>query len=239
MRSKIVIVLMVLGLTAFSQSEKKAKRSELKKKKTEYTQAKIHELKNTALLVRLRGYKKQIAAFEEQGNASMVKLMKSKRDELNKSIVDAFASEFDFCPVYFFYNYDTQKIKDKDFENVFVNKNLKIDSSIEIKFENFLIGEIGYAFHELDTITNIDVHPNSKIESNKRDEGNRVAMNLPVHSTSTDFVNYGFHIRNQEFLIIQKPFPGFTSGYFAFVKRSNKVVIRKTNIRLHSYLGKQ
>ena len=210
MRSKIVIVLMILGLTAFSQSEKKQKRRALKKQKIEYTQGKIHELRNTALLVRLRGYQKQISAFEKQENASMVKLMKSKRDELNQSIIEAFNSEFDFCKVYFFYNYDTQKIKNKDFENVLVNKDLKIDDSIEFDLDDFLIGEIGYAFHELDTIT-----------------------------TSTDFSNYGFHIRNQDFQMVLKPFPGFTSGYFAFVKRSKKRIIRKANTRLHNYYRKQ
>ena len=122
-----------------------------KKKKRAYSEVKLQELKETALLVRLRGYKNQIDILEGKGDSSRVKLIKQKRDEHNRSIVDAFNSEFNYSPVYFFYNYDTEKIKNKEFENVFLNKDLKIDSSIVFSLDSFLVAELDYT--KLDSTT--------------------------------------------------------------------------------------
>ena len=143
-------------------------------------------------------------------------------------IINAFNNKFDFCPVYFFYNYDTKKIKHKDFKNVFINKNLEIDSSVIFKLDTFLIGEIGYNFQELDTIST------TRYRVVYHDQAGKVTTD-PLYGTSTDFSNYGFSIRNQEGVLIQKPFPGFTSGYFAFVKRDPKSIVIKLNHKLHRY----
>lgn len=193
----------------------------------EYSKVKLQELKRTALLVRLRGYKKQIDAYSERGDTAMVKLMKQKRDEHNQSIIDAFATEFDFCPVYFFYNFDTKKIKDKDFKNVFVNKSLEIDGTIEFDLDTFLIGELGY------TLTDTMLSP-SHVDRYK----NRHNMSegyVSYDQVESDIGHYGFNIRNQDFVFLDKPFPGFISGYFAFLRRSDDVVIKKLNIELYKF----
>ncbi len=191
-----------------------------------YAQKNIQTLKKTALLVRLRGYKKQIAAYQEKGDTVMVNLMKKKRDEQNQSIVDAFASEFSFCPVYFFYNYDTKKIRNKEYTNVFVNKDLRIDPAIEFNLDTFLIGELGYT-----TIDTTSIFGHNGIA---RDSDNQLT-DRAVYSKSNDFSNYGFSIRNQDFYVIPHPFPSFISGYFTVIKRSNKSMVSILNERLLDY----
>lgn len=170
-----------------------------KKRRRAYSEVKLQELKKTALLVRLRGYKNQISSLEEKGDTLRVKLIKQKRDEQNRSVVNAFSSDFDYCPVYFFYNYDTKKIKNKDFKNVLLNKNLEIDSSIVFNLDTFLVGELDY----------------TKLDS------------------TTDFSNYGFSIKDQNFEVLPKPFPRFVSGYVAFIRKSPRAIIGKLNDMLY------
>ena len=190
-----------------------------KKSNQEFSKQQVKTLKTTALLVRLRGYKKQIAIFEEQGDTAMVRLIKQKRDIQNLSLIEAFAFKFDFCPVYFFYNYDSRKIKNREFEGVFLNSNLQKDSTIRFELDTFLIGELGYAFEGVDENTVLDDKNTIRSRNN----------------TTSDFSNYGFNIRNHDFYIIPKPFPNFVSGYFAIFKKSDKAIIERVNQELHKY----
>ncbi len=197
-----------------------------KQNRKAYAHENIQILKKTALLVRLRGYKKQIDAYSNRGDTTMVKLMKKKRDDYNQSIVDAFASNFDFCPVYFFYNYDTKKIKNKDFSNVFINKNLEIDEGIKFDLDTFLIGELGYA-----TIDTSSVAGHNGVSRDSDDK----LTDREVLTKSNDFSNYGLSIKNQDFYVIPKPFPNYISGYFTFFKRSNELIVGILNKQLKDY----
>ena len=199
-----------------------------KKQKYKSSQIKYRKLKKSALLVRLRGYQKQINVFAERGDTSMVRLMMQKRVTLNRSIMNAFASEFDFCPVYFFYNYDTKKIKSKDFKSVFINKNLAIDSTILFDLDTFLIGELGYNLigDTSQIFGSGDVYKNG---FNSADGYARAS------TTDSDISHYGFYIRDQDFSYIDRPFPNFISGKFLFFKISHTAIIRKLNDRLKNF----
>lgn len=194
-----------------------------KKQAVKYSQQKIKELKKTALLIRLRGYRKQIERYEKVGNAKMVNFTKRKRDMHNSEIISAFTQNFDFCPVYFFYNYDTDKIKNKEFKNVFLNHNLKHDSTIVFQLDTFLIGELGYVV--TDTVTVIDNH------IIHRDQANRITYE-PIYYQQNDFTNYGFSIRDQDFKFIGKPFPAYISGYFAFYRLPPRIIVERVNKKL-------
>ena len=117
------------------------KDKKIKQKKTAYE--KIEILEKNALLIRLKSYKRQIALAENNNNTELRNKIIKRRDTDNKEIINAFNKEFHFCPVYFFYNTDTKKILNNEFENVFLNVNLQKDTSIHFSSKKYLIGEFG------------------------------------------------------------------------------------------------
>jgi hypothetical protein len=120
---------------------KKGKERKIKRKENATNQ--INILKKNVLLVRLRSYKRQIMLAEKNNNTKLKNKIIERRDYENKSIINAFREEFDFCPVYFFYNTDTKKILNGEYKNVFINTNLQKDSSIHFSSKEFLITEFG------------------------------------------------------------------------------------------------
>jgi len=54
-------------------------------------------------------------------------------------------------------------------------------------------------------------------------------------NNSTDFSNYGLHIRDEKLNVIPKPFPSFISGYFAFAKRDYNDMVKILDQRLSLY----
>lgn len=188
---------------------------------------KIKDLRNTAMLVSLHGFAKQINAYRENGNEQMARNIEYKRDEINRTIVDAFITEFDFCPVYFFYNYDSKKIKEKNFDNVFVNSDLKNDSLIEFDLETFMIGSLGFSVTDTNiSYSYVDVYKNGY---NNAAGYTRSSMN------ESDISHYGFSIMDQNFEYIEKPFPRFVNGYFLVVKKSIPRIIVRINDKLYKY----
>ena len=210
---------LIVDKTLFKRDQKKAQQV--------YSNVKRKELKRSALLVSLRGYKRQIEAYKKNGDNSMVMLLTQKRDSANQSIMNAFATEFDYCPVYFFYNYDAKKIKHRNFKGIFLNRDLEKDSTIIFSKDTFLIGEMGYNITELkETYGYTDVYKN----------GFNLAEGYAKSSTiESDISHYGFYIRNQDLTIIDKPFPSFVSRRVFIFKRTNRVIIRQLNEKLKNY----
>ena len=187
----------------------------------------VQELNNTALLVRLKSYKKQLDLLTDDKYKSRKEAIIKHRDEENQEIMDAFNDKFHFCPVYFFYNSDSKKVLEKEFDGVFINSELKKDPNIIFSLDTFLVGELGYATTDSSIFYGSgDVYKNGVNEADGYSKSG---------TKSSDFDNYGFSIRNQEFTIIQKPFPGFTSGYYAFIKRKPDAIVEKLNKDLYKY----
>jgi len=188
---------------------------------------KIGELKRSALLVRLRSYKKQLDLLEGEQYANRKQLIIDKRDKDNKEIMTSFKEEFDFCPVYFFYNYDTKKVLNKQFDGIFLNSNLEKDANISFDLDTFMIGELGYMITDTtNTDSYVDVYKNGYNNAEGYSKSSTVESNL---------AHYGFSIRNQDLKFIAKPFPGYISGYVLFIKRSKRTIINKLNKNLYEH----
>ncbi len=187
----------------------------------------IHDLKNTALLVSLPSYKYRINKYLEAGNTEMVKRIKEERHRKNIALMTAFKTYFDFCPVYFFYNHDTYKIKNSDFENIFLNESLENDPNIKFNKSEFLVGRLGYS--NLDTTQNAsytDVYKN----------GFNIAEGYTVsYQSESNFSNYGFTMVNQDFEFLDSPFPSHTRGYVLFTRRSPANLVKRLNEKIHKF----
>ena len=90
----------------------------------------IQDLKEGVVLIRLHT---DAAIVAQMKKMHQNKLLKSKLQEIetrNKEIYMAFNSGYTFTQVYFFYGTDSKKVLDKDYNNIFIGKDLKIDTLI-------------------------------------------------------------------------------------------------------------
>ena len=108
----------------------------------------IDNLKDGALLVRLKTRSKSLKAYEKAGAHSLVKKMKKTQNAENQLIIDLFNEHFNFCPVYFFYTDDTELLLADQQEGIFLNDNLKKDKNIVLDKDFFLIAEFGVLLEE-------------------------------------------------------------------------------------------
>lgn len=107
----------------------------------------IKAMKNGTLLVRLHTKENSILMMEVQGQQDRADKTYRKQLETNKSIMISFKNTFDFAPVLFFFSYDSEKISNKNFNDVFVNEDFKIDPNIQIKdTSNIYIIDVGEVY---------------------------------------------------------------------------------------------
>lgn len=85
--------------------------------------------------------------MEVQGQQERANKTFKKQLEKNKAIMTSFKSTFDFAPVLFFFSYDSEKVKHKNFNEVFINNDFKIDPSLNVKdTSNIYIIDIGEVY---------------------------------------------------------------------------------------------
>ncbi|MDR9398397.1 hypothetical protein [Salibacter sp.] len=107
----------------------------------------IKAMKNGTLLVRLHTKENSILMMEVQGQQDRADKTYRKQLETNKSIMTSFKNTFDFAPVLFFFSYDSEKISNKNFNDVFVNEDFKIDPNIQIRdTSNIYIIDVGEVY---------------------------------------------------------------------------------------------
>tara|TARA_R110000868_G_scaffold59371_2_gene182222 strand:+ start:10 stop:510 length:501 start_codon:yes stop_codon:yes gene_type:complete len=104
----------------------------------------IKMLFDGVLLVRLKTRKSSIEALKKIGKFKKAKKYEKGQVELNKAIIHAFKNNFDFCPTYYFFSNESNKIHKGALDQVkFQNDSLFHDSNISVQTKNFLIAEFG------------------------------------------------------------------------------------------------
>lgn len=92
----------------------------------------INQLREGTLLVRLSTREQSIAALEQEGYVEEARKMRMQQEKVNEAIMAAFRSYFDFCKVEFFLSQHSQKVRQGDWENLFLGDSARVDSSIKI-----------------------------------------------------------------------------------------------------------
>ena len=90
----------------------------------------IQNLKNGVVLVRMHTDDAIVAQMKKMHENKSLKAKLKEIEDRNKEIYAAFKSGYTFTPVYFFYGRDSKKVMDKNYANIFIGDELKIDSSI-------------------------------------------------------------------------------------------------------------
>lgn len=102
----------------------------------------IRDLKNGALVVRLKTNDKSIEAYRKSGRNELAdKLVEENRIQ-NQKLADAFRGFFDYCKVYFIYAKSTNALL-KGEPYIFLNDTLAVDTTIKLTEKDFFIAEYG------------------------------------------------------------------------------------------------
>lgn len=214
----IIISLLILSLTAFSQEVDTLTPKQVRALKDEMAKEQILELKNGVLLVQLKTRQKTIDAYTKKDLDKKAKEIKELQHRDNLNIIKGFNEYFNFCPVYFYTSNDFKKVKAQNFTDVTFYDSLMQPKTINIDLNNsnYYICEISKNNYDNSTLKNI---PGYKLDYDR--------------SIKFD----AFIIKNKEFQQLSSPFPYYAKTHIAVKVKDKKrwEAIRKINYRLHSF----
>lgn len=176
--------------------------------KDDVAKAQIVELKNGALLVRLKTNSTKINILKSAGKYDLATQVERETYLTNKTIVRSFTKEFTFCPVYFFFSDYSDSVKHKSIEGIFVDTTLALNSSIVCNKSFYLIAEQGTIYE-----SSLGFIPESSasLYSEKGTPTKEVAI----------------VVKNRYYFQLHKPFPFYQQGYdikkyTTYVKKFNE-----------------
>ena len=79
----------------------------------------INDIKNSTLLIKLSTNEHLINHHINNGNLKKAELIRNQQNQKNQQIISAFEQAWSSCRVYFFYSNHSNKIKNKQFDNLF------------------------------------------------------------------------------------------------------------------------
>jgi len=118
-----------LGLTYRINKRSPPPESERSRKKR-IANRQIKQLRDGALLVRLKTSAPTIAAMQKRGHMQLAEETLEQQRVENKSIMQAFRSAYSFSEVKFFFSSDSRKVLKGEYEGIFLNDSLEKDPAI-------------------------------------------------------------------------------------------------------------
>jgi hypothetical protein len=94
-----------------------------------------------AILVQLFTYPRRVAYYQKLKNFDRLRQFNNEATKTAQQIVRDFNENFNFCPVYYYYDTNAALVKERKFRNVLLDKNLKPANDIIInpKDTNYFI----------------------------------------------------------------------------------------------------
>ena len=204
-----------LGLSIPLHKREK-KRTSYRKEREKHSRQQITEMKDATLLVRLKSQSKKTAALQENGFLDEALKILNEQRGINEQIVIAFKEEFTYCKVEFFYDYNSGKILKKDFQNLFLNESLKVDSSIQIESRVFIAEFDRLVPDTMKYLSHYSLKPNG---------GFTYSLEPNYFSASVDIDLMGLVIRDENLLQLNRPFPFFTKANICSIKKNAPSVL--------------
>lgn len=187
----------------------------------------IKLLKDGVLLVRLQTRSVATKTLRAEGNEDAALRIEQQQKERNLAITSAFQSEWDFCPVYFFYAEQSTAVTSRDWANVnLMTSDLKPATDAASGIKNFFIAE--FARTQVQDDTPFELHFIDKDgiwQMEKYDN--------PGGSNNT----FGaLRIMNTQLQQLHAPFP-FKVRTFedVFWRRKPSRVVRMMNKKMHGF----
>jgi len=214
MKKLIFILILLVSVTGFSQTN---------------PEQIFRNLKNGAILVRLTSKSKTINAVKDK-NPKLAERIAIEQKERNQEIVNAFNEGFTLCPVYYFYDFDSRTIRNGNFKNVLLDKELNsLTESINL-LDNYLIAEFGETKGD-------SIHlPGEKILI---DQQGKIK-----ESRDTSYVMYdGYDFKavvlfTPDFVSVQRPFPRYARKYIIIIPRTSLEMVQRLQAKIEAFLYK-
>ena len=102
----------------------------------------INQLKEGALVVKLKANSLAITALKKQGNMQLAERMRLEAAGINANILRAFKSNYTFSKVYFIYGSAVDSLLNGKREGVFLDTNLNVDAKIVMNEKFYLLVEL-------------------------------------------------------------------------------------------------
>jgi len=143
----LLFIVLMLGSNVFAQRDDIV----LTKEKKEFAFNSIKELKDGALVVRLKTNHRKIEIIERNlNNPNLTKAQRKRqeailegtlktRDEFNEAITNMFLDSFTFCPIYVMYDTCSTALNSGVREGLFLGKDNKVDPTIKINETDIFI----------------------------------------------------------------------------------------------------
>jgi len=156
-RVLVFSILFLLQHVVFSQNSagtsnypdyKNSKQFEHFKKRRKIVSAwQINQLKQGALVVRLKTNNTLINALIRQGNRQLASQKQLQQYAANKNAMLAYIDNYKFSKLYFIYSDSSNSLLKGKRSHIFLDTNLMVDPSIEMKEDFYLIAERDYAYN--------------------------------------------------------------------------------------------
>lgn len=104
----------------------------------------IREMKDGVAIVRLRTSVLKYDKLIEMGKKEQADKVMADQKDVNLRIVAAFKMHFTFCPVYFFYSSSSNKVREHQYEGIFLTESLEIDPKLVLSSDNVFVVDVGY-----------------------------------------------------------------------------------------------
>jgi len=179
----------------------------------------INQLKQGALVVRLRTNKLLIDELIKNGQKELALQKELELFAINKNTMFAFIDNFNFCKVYFISANYSDSLVNGARQGIFLDTNLTVDPSIEMKESFYLLAERDYAYN-----SSIGFVPEN-MAKNQRENGNAVKQ-------------MAFVVKNKYGHQLKSPFP-YAVGEKTFMNAQYElpisVVSNKNGNRVFSF----
>ncbi|MFT4602356.1 MAG: hypothetical protein ACI857_002542 [Arenicella sp.] len=190
----------------------------------------VLDLKKGALFVRIRTKNKEVEYLRKYGREKEALKIETERAKLNSNIIRAFTSNFDFCPVYFFYSEDSKNIRLRQFDKVqFIDSTLKHNPSIQPTADCFFTAELGTV--QADTakfFTGYVVHETENGLAEK-----------PTYVKGPVAGFKAIAVMSDQFIQLVHPFPYYVRSYMANPNQKRLFwYVEKLNIAINDYYDK-
>ncbi|MBA3679752.1 MAG: hypothetical protein H0W73_00980 [Bacteroidetes bacterium] len=107
----------------------------------------INQLKNGALVVRLKTSKKLVDALRSQGKTVLADEKQLEQDAININTMRAYINNYTFSKVYFMYSNYSDSLLNGKREGIFVDTTLTVDSKIVMNEKFYLLAERDYTYN--------------------------------------------------------------------------------------------
>lgn len=124
----------------------------------------------------------QLAELRRRGAESLIILIEDNYAVNNRIIMNEFSREFNFCPVYFFYDKDAYKVVSGNTSGIFLNKDFQIDSTLNIDTAGYFVSSICYDLSHYTQRNQLGLY----VYNNKL-----VQLDKPFNPNLIDFMNSG------------------------------------------------